>query len=334
MIHPLVPFAIRGAIWYQGESNFRDGMMYHEKMKALIGGWRTAWGQGDFPFYFVQLAPYKYRNSKPSSLPEMWEAQVKSLSIPNTGMAVITDLVHDITDIHPINKQGVGKRLALWALAKTYGRENLVYSGPLFKSMKVEGDSIRVSFNHIGGGLTTRDGNVPDFFEIAGSDKKFVEAKAKIVEAGDVFGRVSAKDISAVKINDLRKFEPIESCKINIVQMVDITALPTTGECCNVPMPDTVAIIKTSGKPIEVSYSFAIDNNNAGAGIHASFYVDGVLAVEHFVDALVASVFAQDVSLSAIIPVSAGTHTVQVFWRAVTGTSRRQSQNITVRELL
>ena len=180
MIHPLVPFAIRGAIWYQGESNFRDGMMYHEKMKALIGGWRTAWGQGDFPFYFVQLAPYKYRNSKPSSLPEMWEAQVKSLSIPNTGMAVITDLVHDITDIHPINKQGVGKRLALWALAKTYGRENLVYSGPLFKSMKVEGDSIRVSFNHIGGGLTTRDGNVPDFFEIAGSDKKFVKAKAKI----------------------------------------------------------------------------------------------------------------------------------------------------------
>jgi len=178
MVHPLVPFAIRGAIWYQGESNRNDGMLYFEKMKALMGGWRSVWGQGDFPFYFVQLAPYHY-GEEPLLLPRIWEAQKAALSVPNTGMAVTTD-IGNLSDIHPKNKQDVGKRLALWALAKTYGRGNLVYSGPLCKSMSVEANKVRIRFDHVGGGLASRDGKPLTWFTIAGADRNFVEANAKI----------------------------------------------------------------------------------------------------------------------------------------------------------
>jgi sialate O-acetylesterase len=184
MIHPLIPFVIRGAIWYQGESNLADGMLYHEKMKALIGGWRKLWQQGDFPFYFVQLAPFRYedwptKDITPTSLPRMWQAQAASLAIPNTGMAVTTD-IGDLNDIHPTNKQDVGKRLALWALAKTYGRTDLVCSGPLYKSMSIQGATIRITFDHVGSGLTSRDGKPLTWFEIAGPDKKFYKASAEI----------------------------------------------------------------------------------------------------------------------------------------------------------
>jgi sialate O-acetylesterase len=180
MVHPLVPFAIRGAVWYQGESNClsRDGMTYYEKKKALIGGWRKVWGQGDFPFYFVQLAPFRYRHD-PAELPKIWEAQAAALAIPNTGMAVTTDIA-TINNIHPPNKQDVGKRLALWALAKDYGRQGMVYSGPLYKSMKVEGAAIRIAFDHVSGGLASRDGKPLSHFQIAGADKKFVPAQARI----------------------------------------------------------------------------------------------------------------------------------------------------------
>ncbi len=181
MVHPIVPYAIRGALWYQGESNLRDGMLYHEKMKALINGWREVWGQGDFPFYFVQLAPFNYggRNASPFFLPQIWEAQTATLALPNTGMAVTTD-IGNLRDIHPRNKQDVGRRLALWALAKDYGRDDVTYSGPLYKSMAVEGDTIRLTFNHIGSGLTSRDEEPLTWFQIAGEDKEFVEAKATI----------------------------------------------------------------------------------------------------------------------------------------------------------
>jgi sialate O-acetylesterase len=178
MVHPLVPFGIRGAIWYQGESNLGAGMHYHDLMKGLIQGWRKVWGQGEFPFLFVQLAPYKY-GAAPTALPEIWEAQAATLSFPNTGMAVITDIANT-ADIHPRNKQDVGKRLALWALAKTYGKNDLVYSGPLYESMSVEGGRIRLKFQHLGGGLKSRDGKPLDWFSIAGEDKKFVPATAAI----------------------------------------------------------------------------------------------------------------------------------------------------------
>jgi sialate O-acetylesterase len=177
MIAPVKPLAIRGAIWYQGEANVGNGLKYYDKMKALIEGWRKAWGY-DFPFYFVQLAPFS--GYGPGSLPPLWEAQVASLKIPRTGMAVITDLVGNLKDIHPKNKLDVGNRLAVWALAKDYGRRDLVYSGPLYKSMKIDGNKIRLSFAHVGGGLKSRDGKPLSEFEIAGADGKFVPAEANI----------------------------------------------------------------------------------------------------------------------------------------------------------
>ncbi len=180
MVHPLVPFAMRGAIWYQGESNLRNGMLYHEKMKALINGWRAVWNQGDFPFYFVQLAPFTYGGgASPYFLPEIWEAQTATLALANTGMAVTTD-IGNLRDIHPRNKQEVGRRLALWALAKTYGREDITYSGPLYKSMAVDKNTIRLNFNSIGSGLISRDDEPLTWFEIAGENKNFVKADATI----------------------------------------------------------------------------------------------------------------------------------------------------------
>jgi sialate O-acetylesterase len=174
MIAPIKPFAIRGAVWYQGESNMTSGMKYYGGMQALIGGWRQVWGC-DFPFYFVEIAPFAGYGG---NLPAFWEAQTASLKIPHTGMVVTTDLVDDLKDIHPRNKFDVGTRLALWALAKDY-KQHLVYSGPLYKSMKVEGDKVRLSFVHARG-LKSRDGKPLSEFEIAGADGKFVPAQATI----------------------------------------------------------------------------------------------------------------------------------------------------------
>ncbi len=180
MIHPLVPFAIRGITWYQGEQNHGDGMLYFDKMQALIQSWRNVFLRPDAPFYFVQIAPYRYGGDMMDyTLPELWEAQTAAMDIPHTGMAVISDIGH-INWLHPSNKQGVGKRLALWALAKNYGQEELVYSGPLYKSMAIEGSKIRLSFSHTGSGLVSRDARPLDWFEIAGEDGKFVKAQALI----------------------------------------------------------------------------------------------------------------------------------------------------------
>jgi len=177
MIHPLLPFAIRGAIWYQGESNRSRAEQYAKLFPAMITDWRKNWGQGDFPFLYVQLAPFRYGNADPAECAELWEAQLKTLSLPNTGMAVTTD-IGNFTNIHPTNKQDVGKRLALWALAGTYG-EDIVYSGPLYESMSVEGSKIRIKLNHVGGGLLAKGGPLTEF-TIAGEDRKFVPAVATI----------------------------------------------------------------------------------------------------------------------------------------------------------
>ena len=179
MIHPVHPFALRGAIWYQGESNSGEGMLYTERMKALIGGWRQVWGEGDFPFYFVQIAPFNY-GGNPERIAEFWEAQAAAQVVTNTGMAVIND-IGDLKDIHPKNKQEVGRRLALWALAKTYGQEKLVYCGPTFKAMTIEGDKLRLTFDHVGGGLASRDGQRLNWFEVIDAEEGgFVKADAQI----------------------------------------------------------------------------------------------------------------------------------------------------------
>jgi len=180
MIHPLLPYGIRGAIWYQGESNAGRAYQYRKLFSAMIKDWREAWGQGNFPFYFVQLA--NFMKVKPQPEDDAWaelrEAQTMALKLPNTGMAVTID-IGEAKDIHPKNKQEVGRRLALNALAKTYGKD-IPYSGPMYESMKIEGNKVRMHFTNADGGLKIKGGKQLKGFAIAGADKKFVWAKAKI----------------------------------------------------------------------------------------------------------------------------------------------------------
>ncbi|MGA2500681.1 MAG: sialate O-acetylesterase [Tepidisphaeraceae bacterium] len=179
MIAPIVGYGIRGSIWYQGESNAGKAYQYRTLFPTMIKDWRTRWGQGDFPFYFVQLANFMGKDAEPnnSAWAELREAQTMTLKYPNTGMAVIID-IGDEKDIHPKNKQDVGKRLAQWALKKDYGK-NVVESGPLYDTMAVEGNSIRLKFKYPGGGLVAKGDRLTGF-AIAGEDKKFVWADAKI----------------------------------------------------------------------------------------------------------------------------------------------------------
>ncbi|MFC1545263.1 sialate O-acetylesterase [Gemmatimonadota bacterium] len=178
MIAPLIPFTIKGVIWYQGEANVPRAAQYRTLFPDMIADWRQNWDQGAFPFYFVQLAPYRYGGRDPRAGAELRDAQRTALSIPNTGMAVTSDIGNP-RDIHPRNKHDVGNRLALWALANDYGRD-LVYSGPLYASMEIDGPEIRLSFQHSAGGLATIDGAAPTHFEIAGRDRKFQAAEARI----------------------------------------------------------------------------------------------------------------------------------------------------------
>jgi len=188
MIAPLQPYAIRGAIWYQGESNAGRAYQYRTLFPAMIRNWREAWGHGDFTFLFVQLAPFGIVNERrpESSWAELREAQLlTSLNVPNTGMAVITDL-GDPVDIHPKKKEPVGARLALAARAIAYG-ENVVYSGPIYRSVEIKGDRAILSFDHAGGGLMAKDGDLTGF-TIAGDDQNFVDARA-VIEGNKVVVR-------------------------------------------------------------------------------------------------------------------------------------------------
>lgn len=190
MIHPLTPMTIKGCIWYQGESNESDGIHYLPKMEALITGWREVWGRKDLPFYFVQLASFKKSPDAPAG-GDGWaplrDAQRKTLKLDHTGMAVAID-VGDPKDIHPKNKQDVGVRLARWALADAYGK-NIVPSGPLFDRISIDGNRVRVHFNHVGSGLMVarKDGLEPaketpaeplKHFAVAGEDKVWHWANA------------------------------------------------------------------------------------------------------------------------------------------------------------
>ncbi|GHU70301.1 9-O-acetylesterase [Bacteroidia bacterium] len=178
MIHPLVPYAIGGAIWYQGEANADRAEQYKELLPLMIRDWRKAWNN-DFPFYLVQLANFRERNTQPveSDWAKLREAQLQTLHLDNTGMAVIID-IGEAKDIHPKNKQDVGLRLALAARAKTY-KQNIEFSGPLYQCYTIEGNQIRIHFSHADG-LKTADGQTLTGFAIAGPDHQFHWADAHI----------------------------------------------------------------------------------------------------------------------------------------------------------
>jgi sialate O-acetylesterase len=180
MIAPLLNYRIKGVIWYQGESNTGNGLEYQKLFPALIADWRQKWDQGDFSFLYVQLANFMEAKDQPceSGWAELREAQLKTLSVPNTAMAVTID-IGEWNDIHPLNKEDVGKRLALAAENLAYGEKDLVYSGPIYQSMKIDGNKIILSFSSVDGGLVAKGGPLKEF-AIAGRDKKFVWADAGI----------------------------------------------------------------------------------------------------------------------------------------------------------
>ena len=180
MIAPLVPYTLKGAIWYQGESNVGRGKQYETLFPTMITGWRKAWNQGNFPFYYVQIAPFNYGDDANERTAELRDAQFKTLSMVNTGMAVTMDIGNPV-NIHPANKKDVGTRLALWALNKDYGKSDVVFSGPLYKSVTFSGEKAEVEFSFAESGLVLKGDD--SFFELAGSDGVFYPAKASISES-------------------------------------------------------------------------------------------------------------------------------------------------------
>jgi len=223
MIAPLNPYGIRGALWYQGESNNGEGMLYYDKKKALINGWRKIWKNKKMPFYFVQLAPHIYNDHNPRDLPGIWQAQLATLKIPHTGMAVTTD-IGNVRDIHPRNKQEVGRRLALWALTKDYGKKGIEYSGPLFKTARFRKGTAIVRFTHADG-LKSTNGQALSHWEIAGQDGKFIAAEAEIK------GNTVVARSDAVKKPKLVRFGYHQEAEPNLANSAGLPASPfTTGE--------------------------------------------------------------------------------------------------------
>jgi len=221
MIAPLVPFGVKGAIWYQGESNAGRDEQYRRLLPALINDWRGHFGVGPFPFYIVQLASFLEQDTEPrdDDWPRLREAQyLTTKTVPNAGIATAID-IGEANDIHPKNKQEVGRRLALNALALTYGKK-IEYSGPVYKSHKSEGDAIRLTFDHRGGGLVAQGGIPLKGFAIAGADNKFVWADARI--DGDTVIVSSASVTSPVAVHYAWSNNPV----CNLYNKAGLPALP------------------------------------------------------------------------------------------------------------
>lgn len=181
-IAPMINYRIKGVVWYQGESNTSRAFEHYDLFKLLIKDWRQNWHQGNFPFLFVQLPNFVEVNVEDTKYDWAYfrESQLKALAIPNTGMAVTVD-VGEFNDIHPKNKKDVGYRLALAAEKVAYGEKNIVYSGPIYKSMKIEGSKIILTFTNVGSGLAAKNGGKLNCFEICGIDDEFFPAETKIV---------------------------------------------------------------------------------------------------------------------------------------------------------
>ena len=258
MIHALVGFPIRGVIWYQGESNHQESL-YAEKKKALIEGWRGLWGGRKFPFYYVQIAPFQY-GSEPHVLANFWEQQaaVEDM-VDNTGMVVINDIA-TIKDIHPPNKQDVGKRLALLALKNDYGRSDLVANSPSYESHKVSGSTLRIKFKNAGGGLKTRDGKPPTHFELVGPGSGGFQAAVASIDGDEVLltsGKV--KEPTAFRFAWDKLAEP---------NLMGGTGLPV-GAVRGGKVPDLLSMIPGSG-----DYQLVYDLKRAGFKPNIQYEVD------------------------------------------------------------
>lgn len=194
MIYPLHQFSIAGVLWYQGESNVSTHASYASLFTKMIGAWRKHW-QKEFPFYFVQIAPFTYGTDNINGA-LLREQQTRAAALPNTGMVITSDLVDTVTDIHPKKKKEVAARLANLALSETYGKQGINWKSPSYKSMAIEKDKIRISFNDVGSGLVSVNG-APNCFYIAGADGKYVPAQAKIEKDNSVL--VWNKDVKEPK---------------------------------------------------------------------------------------------------------------------------------------
>jgi sialate O-acetylesterase len=198
LVSPIIPYGIKGVIWYQGESNANRGYQYRKLFPAMIADWRKRWALGDFPFLFVQIANFQVADPKKGTWPELREAQLMTIKkSPNTGMAVTID-IGEPKDIHPRNKEDVGKRLALCAMKFAYGKD-IEYSGPIYRDMAIEGEKIRISFDHAGGGLISRNNDPLKGFVICGEDRIFMPAQAKIEGNTVIAWNESVKNPVAVR---------------------------------------------------------------------------------------------------------------------------------------
>lgn len=234
MIHPFIQFAIKGAIWYQGESNADRAHQYRTLFPAMITDWRKKWNAGEFPFYFVQLANFMKTSELPeaSNWAELRDAQLKTLALPNTGMAVTID-IGEGTDIHPKNKQEVGRRLALIALAKTYA-ENTAFSGPVVISQQISGNIVTLNFKYADGGLKTRSGSNVAGFALAGADQKFywaqgvIKDKQVILTSADVPNPVAVRYAWADNpVSNLVNEEGLPASPFRTDNWPDLTAAKT-----------------------------------------------------------------------------------------------------------
>lgn len=219
MVAGICPFAIKGSIWYQGCANRADGAAYIDKTVALVRGWRREWGQGDFPYFLVQLAPFKYENAKDTALPVFQEAQASiPQKVPNSGYTVIND-VGNVDDIHPTDKRTVGMRVADQVLDRVYGKFVRPWKTPTLKACTLEGESIRVSFENAAG-LKTRDGRPPTEFELLGPSNRWVAAEAHIEGEGVVLSAPGVTKPLAMR------FAPYNGSTPNLINSAGLPAGP------------------------------------------------------------------------------------------------------------
>jgi sialate O-acetylesterase len=220
MIFPLAPFSFQGVIWYQGEANASRANQYRKLFPALIKNWRALWSEGDFPFFFVQL-PNLNREPEPSKSgwAELREAQLMTLTLPNTSMAVTID-IGDPTNLHPTNKSDVGFRLSLIALSKVYNKEEISFSGPIYNSSRKEGNKFLIKFNHVADGLSSKDGEALRGFKIAGENKIFVDASVEI--KGDVLIVWNDNVVDPISV----RYAWADNPKCNLINSANLPASP------------------------------------------------------------------------------------------------------------